>query len=63
VASHPACQFCHHRGNAAQPLRFYSSDELFQHMQREHFSCHVCLRRHGDFNYFPFAQPLISHLR
>jgi len=63
VASHPACEFCHHRGHGSQPLRFYSSDELFQHMQREHFSCHVCLRRRGDFNYFPYAQPLISHLR
>ena len=61
--SHPACQFCAARGAAGQPLRFYGGDELFHHMQRKHYSCHVCLHRRVDFNYFRCAQQLTEHLR
>ena len=63
VEVHPACQFCQQRGPAGRPLRFYGSDELFAHMQHEHYSCHVCLRRRGDYNYFRSAPDLVQHLR
>lgn len=63
MEAHPACQFCQQRGAAGRALRFYGSDELFTHMQHEHYSCHVCLRRRGDYNYFRTAPDLVQHLR
>lgn len=44
---HPLCAFC--------DTRFYSDSELFSHLMREHFHCHVCAkrdpsRRHDYFN-------------
>ena len=61
--THPACQFCEQRGAAGRAQHFYGGDELFHHMQREHQSCHVCLRRRGNFNYFRNSQDLVQHLR
>ena len=52
---HPQCRFCRRS--------FYGDNELFAHMQREHYSCHVCLRRRGDYNYFRSAPDLVQHLR
>jgi hypothetical protein len=33
LEEHPECEFCH--------TRFFSTDDLYYHMAREHFACHV----------------------
>lgn len=35
-AGHPVCEFCKY------PL--YGDNELYTHMSREHYSCHICQR-------------------
>ena len=36
LQGHPLCRFC--------KKRFYGDGELFTHMEREHFKCHLCHR-------------------
>ena len=31
---HPRCEYCE--------LRFLDKDELFRHLRREHYFCHLC---------------------
>jgi len=35
---HPVCQFC--------KKRFYGDLELFNHLERDHFKCHICKIEH-----------------
>lgn len=35
---HPMCQFCR--------KRFYGTGELFEHLERDHFKCHICKIEH-----------------
>ncbi|KAG8084960.1 hypothetical protein GUJ93_ZPchr0010g10220 [Zizania palustris] len=37
-AGHPMCKFC--------KSPFYGDNELYTHMSREHYSCHICQRQH-----------------
>jgi hypothetical protein len=41
---HPVCEFC-------KPKRFYSLNELHEHLQKEHYKCHVCDKQ-GVLNQF-----------
>lgn len=43
-AEHPQCSFCQRR--------FYSNDELYVHLSRDHFACHVCERLGAQHQYF-----------
>lgn len=38
---HPMCQFC--------KKRFYGDGELFEHLERDHFKCHICKVEHEYF--------------
>lgn len=41
---HPLCEFC-------RPLRFYDLTKLHEHLNREHYKCHLCEKR-GKVNQF-----------
>jgi hypothetical protein len=38
---HPMCQFC--------KRRFYSDMQLYEHLERDHFRCHICKTDHDYF--------------
>uniref|UniRef100_K3WZB0 RING-type E3 ubiquitin transferase n=1 Tax=Globisporangium ultimum (strain ATCC 200006 / CBS 805.95 / DAOM BR144) TaxID=431595 RepID=K3WZB0_GLOUD len=38
---HPMCQFC--------KKRFYGDAELYEHLERDHFKCHICKVEHEYF--------------
>eukprot|EP00252_Welwitschia_mirabilis_P012374 TRINITY_DN27403_c0_g1_i1.p1 TRINITY_DN27403_c0_g1~~TRINITY_DN27403_c0_g1_i1.p1 ORF type:complete len:895 (+),score=164.66 TRINITY_DN27403_c0_g1_i1:192-2876(+) len=51
---HPMCKFCQ------KP--FYSDNELYSHMTREHFTCHICQRNNpGNFEYYQNYDDLETH--
>lgn len=52
---HPNCEFCR--------KRFYDSTALFQHLTREHESCHLCERAGLKFKYFQDYKNLERHFR
>ncbi|DBA03333.1 TPA: hypothetical protein N0F65_004610 [Lagenidium giganteum] len=49
---HPMCRFCKNR--------FYSDMELYQHLERDHFHCHICKVEH---QYFRNYASLETHFR
>ncbi|KAJ1262259.1 hypothetical protein BS78_09G093100 [Paspalum vaginatum] len=55
-AGHPTCEFC--------KSSFYGDNELYTHMSREHYSCHICQRQHpGRYDYFRNYDDLELHFR
>ncbi|CAL4892746.1 unnamed protein product [Urochloa decumbens] len=55
-AGHPMCEFC--------KSSFYGDNELYTHMSREHYSCHICQRQHpGQYDYFRNYDDLELHFR
>ncbi|KAH9303106.1 hypothetical protein KI387_014689, partial [Taxus chinensis] len=51
---HPICDFCR--------KRFYGDNELYMHMQTEHYTCHICQRRNpGHYEYFQNYNDLEAH--
>lgn len=53
---HPLCSFCR--------KRFYSDNELYQHMSVDHYLCHICQRLHpGQYEYFHNYDDLEVHFR
>uniref|UniRef100_J3KYA8 C2H2-type domain-containing protein n=2 Tax=Oryza brachyantha TaxID=4533 RepID=J3KYA8_ORYBR len=53
---HPMCEFC--------KSPFYGDNELYTHMTREHFSCHICQRQHsGQYDYFRNYDDLEIHFQ
>jgi hypothetical protein len=55
-AGHPMCEFCR--------SSFYGDNELYTHMSREHYSCHICQRQHpGQYDYFRNYDDLELHFR
>ncbi|KAI5021390.1 E3 ubiquitin-protein ligase ZNF598-like isoform X2 [Hordeum vulgare subsp. vulgare] len=55
-AGHPVCEYCKY------PL--YGDNELYTHMSREHYSCHICQRQHpGHYDYFRNYDDLEMHFR
>ncbi|XP_006654202.1 E3 ubiquitin-protein ligase hel2 [Oryza brachyantha] len=55
-AGHPMCEFCR--------SSFYGDNELYTHMSRDHYSCHICQRQHpGQYDYFQNYDDLELHFR
>ncbi|KAK3140386.1 hypothetical protein QOZ80_5AG0400180 [Eleusine coracana subsp. coracana] len=55
-SGHPTCQFC--------KTPFYGDNELYTHMSRDHYSCHICQRQHpGQYDYFRNYDDLELHFR
>lgn len=53
---HPNCEFCQNP--------FYGENELYLHMSTEHYTCHICQRRHpGQYEYFKDYDDLEIHFR
>ncbi|KAJ4956912.1 hypothetical protein NE237_013695 [Protea cynaroides] len=53
---HPKCEFC--------KSPFYGDNELYSHMSTEHFTCHICQRRHpGQYDYYKNYDDLEIHFR
>ncbi|XP_020575748.1 LOW QUALITY PROTEIN: zinc finger protein 598-like [Phalaenopsis equestris] len=53
---HPMCEFCKNP--------FYGDTELYMHMSREHFTCHICQRQHpGQYDYYRNYEDLETHFR
>ncbi|KAM0865295.1 hypothetical protein ACQ4PT_043390 [Festuca glaucescens] len=53
---HPSCEFCR---NA-----LYGDNELYTHMLREHYSCHICQKLHPTrYDYFRNYDDLEMHFR
>jgi len=51
---HPICDFCR--------KRFYGDNELYLHMSRDHYTCHICQRRHPEhFEYYRNYSDLEAH--
>ncbi|KAI0493372.1 hypothetical protein KFK09_023488 [Dendrobium nobile] len=51
---HPMCEFCKNP--------FYGDTELYMHMSREHFTCHICQRQHpGQYDYYRSYEDLETH--
>jgi len=53
---HPMCGFCRQR--------FYDDGALYTHMQREHYTCHICQRANpNSFVYYHDYTKLEQHFR
>ncbi|KAK8965823.1 hypothetical protein KSP40_PGU012449 [Platanthera guangdongensis] len=53
---HPMCKFC--------KSPFYGDTELYSHMSTEHFTCHICQRKHpGHYEYYRNYDDLEIHFR
>jgi hypothetical protein len=51
---HPACEFCRGR-------RFYDITELHQHLNKDHYKCHVCEKQGLHNQFFSTYQSLERH--
>ena len=51
---HPQCQFCDER--------YFGKDELFFHLKKNHFWCHIC-EQAGKQEYYPNYEVLKGHFR
>ena len=52
---HPNCEFC--------KKRYYDKNALFQHLQRDHFECHICVRHGIQYKYYNKYESLEDHFR
>ncbi|CAH2057681.1 unnamed protein product [Thlaspi arvense] len=53
---HPMCEFC--------KSPFYGGNELYTHMSREHYTCHICQRlKPGQYKYYGNYDDLEAHFR
>ena len=52
---HPLCQFCN--------IRFLDEYELYRHMRREHYMCHICEIDEGCRDFFENIDELVKHYR
>ncbi|CAI0425017.1 unnamed protein product [Linum tenue] len=53
---HPQCEFC--------KSSFYGDNELYSHMSRDHYTCHICERQHpGQYEYYRNYDDLEMHFR
>jgi E3 ubiquitin-protein ligase ZNF598 len=51
---HPLCEFC-------RPTRFYDFAQLYTHLSRDHYKCHVCQQAGLDNQYFKDYKSLERH--
>ncbi|KAG6409995.1 hypothetical protein SASPL_128039 [Salvia splendens] len=55
-SGHPPCEFCQ--------TPFYGDNELYTHMETEHYTCHICRRQHpGEYEYYGNYDNLEIHFR
>ncbi|ESQ39355.1 hypothetical protein EUTSA_v10001330mg [Eutrema salsugineum] len=53
---HPMCEFC--------KIPFYGGNELYTHMSRDHYTCHICQRlKPGQYEYYGNYDDLEAHFR
>ena len=52
---HPLCNFCQ--------IRFLDDYELYRHMRREHYLCHICEVDEGSRDFFENIDELVKHYR
>ena len=52
---HPKCQFC--------VRRFYDKNMLITHLEKDHYSCHLCVKNGIKFKYFKNYECLEHHFR
>lgn len=52
-SGHPNCEFCNRR--------FYDQTGLFIHLQKEHYTCHICDREGRRFKYYLDYNSLDNH--
>jgi len=52
---HPMCEFCR--------LRFFDKTLLFQHLSKEHYTCHICEKDGIQFKYYQDYVKLEYHFR
>ena len=52
---HPNCEFC--------KRRYYDKNALFLHLQKDHYSCHICDRNGIQFRYYNDYPSLEDHFR
>lgn len=50
---HPKCEFC--------DRALYSSDQLYEHLERNHFTCHICEKDGHRFQYYKDYNQLEKH--
>jgi hypothetical protein len=55
LKGHPLCEFCNNR--------FYGNDQLYEHLQKNHFTCHICERNGILYQYFRDYRNLERHFR
>jgi hypothetical protein len=53
IKGHPLCRFC--------DKRFYSDDDILEHMHLGHYECHICKAQQILFEYFENYAHLQSH--
>ena len=53
-SGHPLCEFCH-------PKRFYDVTFLHQHLNKEHYKCHICEKQGIDNQWFKNYRSLARH--
>lgn len=52
---HPACKFCDER--------FLDDHELYRHLRKEHFTCHICEAEEGTRDFLETVKELVKHFR
>lgn len=52
---HPKCQFCN--------KRYYDKNMLFAHLEKDHYSCHICVKNGSQFKYYKNYECLENHFR
>ena len=53
-AGHPLCEFC-------RPRRFYDLTRLHEHLNKEHYKCHICDKQGRPNQFFKNYQSLARH--
>jgi len=52
---HPKCLFCN--------KRYYDKNLLFAHLEKDHYSCHICVKNGSQFKYYKNYDCLENHFR
>lgn len=52
LKGHPVCHFC--------KLYLYGNDQLYEHLQRNHFTCHICERNNILYQYYKDYRNMVS---
>jgi hypothetical protein len=52
---HPSCEFCR--------IRFFDKTLLFQHLSKDHYTCHICEKDGIQFKYYQDYNKLENHFR